>query len=115
MNAALNYDHRRETRIPHKMKVNFKCEDNFLIEYSGNLSQNGIYLICKRPLSPGTRLELQFKLGGKSKNHRVCVLGEVIWINNSDQIERGMGIRFINLDEISKEKIHRLIRRIAVL
>jgi uncharacterized protein (TIGR02266 family) len=115
MSLSASSELRRETRVPHKMKVNFQCEENFLIEYSSNLSQNGIYLTCKRPLSPGTRLELQFKVEEKSRPHFVSVLGEVIWINNSDKNESGMGIRFINLDEISKEKIQNLIRRIAVL
>ena len=112
---------RKDNRVELQLMVDYKCEDNFLFEYSSNLSQNGIFLLTQKPLSPGTRLELRFDIEDQSDApYTIKVLGEVIWVNvlktrksSADQV--GMGIKFVNLDAVSKEKIRALVKRIAIL
>ncbi|MFH1728208.1 MAG: TIGR02266 family protein [Pseudomonadota bacterium] len=116
-------DKRETTRVPVKLRVDYKCKDNFLFEFSSNLSQNGIFVTTNKPLDPGTRLDVQFKLeADMSDAHTVNALGEVIWVNipkdkkgKALDGQVGMGIRFLNLDELSKDKIKALVKRIAVL
>jgi uncharacterized protein (TIGR02266 family) len=108
---------RKEKRIPIKLRVDYQCKDNYLFTYSKNLSKNGIFITTKDPLSPGTKLELQFTLSEPKKN--INVLGEVIWINeknkNDPHNQPGMGIKFVNLDIASKDLIEAEIKRVAVL
>ena len=68
-------------------------------------------------MSPGTMIDLQFTLPDTEK--AIEVLGEVIWTNpvrpDAKNHNPGMGIRFVNMAEIDKEKVLTLIKRIAVL
>ncbi|HLG19904.1 MAG TPA: TIGR02266 family protein [Bdellovibrionota bacterium] len=111
-------EQRGSKRIPVKLKVDCQCEGNFLFENATNISEHGIFIETTEPMSAGTMVDLQFTLPEERK--AVEVLGEVIWTNpvrpNRQQNHNpGMGIRFVNMKEVDKEKILTLIKRIAVL
>jgi len=100
------------------MKVDWQAEGNFLFENATNISEHGIFIETKKPLDPGTKLNLQFKIPDSKTN--VEVLGEVIWTNPvrpeaGKNHNPGMGVRFVNLSEIDRETILSLIKRLAVL
>ena len=108
---------RGSRRVPVKLKVDCQCEGNFLFEDATNISEHGIFIETKDPMSPGTMIDLQFTL--PEDERAIEVLGEVIWVNpirpDTKNHNPGMGIRFVNLAEIDKEKVLLLIKRIAVL
>src|ERR1051326_3465024 len=99
-------DNRSATRDPVNLKVDWKVEGHFLFENSTNISEQGIFVETKKPMEPGTMLNLQFKLPDTAGT--IEVLGEVIWVNQirpgqTDHPNPGMGVRFVNLKEIDKE------------
>lgn len=111
-------EQRSSRRVPLKLKVDWKAEGTFLYENATNISEHGIFVETNEPLAPGTMIDLQFTL--PEANAKIEVLGEVAWANplrpaKKDNLNPGMGIRFVNLKELDKETILSLIKRIAVL
>ncbi len=116
--SSENKDKRTSTRVPVKMKVDWKSEGNFLFENATNISEHGIFVESDDPMKAGTMLNLQFSLPDVPKK-KIDVLGEVIWTNpvrrdRSAVHNPGMGIRFVDLKDIDRETILSLIKRIAV-
>jgi uncharacterized protein (TIGR02266 family) len=111
-------EQRGTQRVPIKLKVDCQYEGNFLFENAINISEHGIFIETREPMPAGTMIDLQFKLD--EGDRAVEVLGEVIWINpvrpeGEKNHNPGMGIRFVNMKEIDKERVLSLIKRIAVL
>ncbi len=109
-------EQRTSKRVPLNIRVDYTCQDNYLFEYSSNLSDNGIFIKTDSPLDPGTKLTLHFAINnGKDE---IKTKGEVMWINrptDGKENQGGMGVRFMQLNEESQEKIRNLVKRIAVL
>lgn len=109
-------ERRRENRVPIKIRVNYKCEDNFLIEYTTNLSPSGIFIKSSNPPKIGTKLELHFK--PEDKSEEITAMGEVMWVNTpkDPNIETpGMGVKFTKINSDAKERIINLLKRVAIL
>ena len=111
-------DKRTTKRIPIDLQVDYEYEGNFLFENATNISEHGIFIETTSPQQPGTSVKLQFKLPASEK--KIEVLGEVIWVNPhragaSKDYNPGMGIKFVNLKEVDRDKILSLVKRIAVL
>ena len=105
---------REGQRFPFRIRVDYKSKEIFLFEYSENLSTSGIFLNTPEPLVPGTHLELQFTPEGGDEI--ISVAGEVIWVNaGKDSTKPGMGIKFVDINKRTREKITNLVRRLAVL
>jgi type IV pilus assembly protein PilZ len=109
---------RKTKRVDLMLKVDCQYEGNFLFENATNISEHGIFIETREPKLPGTMINLRFQLPEGEK--RIDVLGEVIWVNpyrpgSGKDYNPGMGIRFVNLNEIDKDKILTLVKRIAVL
>ncbi len=111
---ARAFDKRREPRIPIQLKVDVESgSDHYLFEYSSNLSQNGIFIQTADPLMPGTSVNIQFLLPDESL---IRTRGEVIWASIDDEEdEPGMGIRFIGLDDLDRNKILEAFKKLAIL
>jgi len=104
---------REDIRIPIQLKVNMEYPNNhYLFEYSSNLSQSGIFIQTDDPLSPGTHVHLQFSLPDQ---HLIRTRGEVIWVNDDDESEPGMGVKFLGLSVEDRERILTAIKKIAIL
>lgn len=109
---------RKHHRLPLKFKVDWKSEGHFLFENATNISEHGIFIETNEPMPPGTPVELQFTLPNTSK--KIEVRGQVIWVNpvrkpTDLNHNPGMGVRFENLNEIDRDTILALVKRIAVL
>ncbi len=96
------------------MRVDWKCEGHFLFENATNISEHGIFVEINKPLPPGTLLNLEFSL--PDSKEKIKAMGEVIWVNSlKGDSNPGMGVRFVNLNDIDRETILTLIKKIAVL
>ena len=72
-------EQRESNRVPVNIRVDYACADNYLFEFSSNLSANGIFIKTDSPLEPGTRLTLHFSINeGKDE---IKSSGEVMWVN----------------------------------
>ena len=107
-------ERRMNERFPIRIPVDCGCKDNFLIEYSSNISQNGIFITSENPHPPGTNLELVFT---DTTGTSMKIKGSVIWINarKDANSKPGMGIQFMDLSDRDKERLLQLVKRIAVL
>lgn len=106
---------RKAQRVPLKVKVDYQFAGNFLFEYASDISQHGIFIETSDPLPLNSKVTLQFRLPDTKKN--VEVAGEVIWVNSNQESSKnpGMGVKFTRINEIDKDLITSLIRRLAVL
>src|ERR1043165_5294181 len=127
-------ERRRSPRVLVDLEVDCASEDNYLFAYITDISATGIFVRTTSPEEPGTHLnlrllgemELEFERRSREdqddQGERVALEleGEVIWVNpfrpgTPDNLQPGMGIRFVNLDSELRERLFELIRRFAYL
>ena len=74
--------------------------------YAENISQGGLFVSAKMPLTVGERFPVEFVLpDNKTKVRCTC---EVVWRRNygkNDLISGGMGIKFVDLSTQAKQVI----------
>ena len=103
-------------RIPLEREISFRVPrfENFVTEYSANISATGIFVRTKEPLDPGTDLNLEFKVADDWK--LIKGRGRVIWIRTREEgpdKPAGMGIRFLEMDPQSRRLIHWMVDKHA--
>jgi uncharacterized protein (TIGR02266 family) len=103
---------RDSRRVPIAAKVAFKFErfSGFISEYSANISPTGMFITTNKPEPPGSVLDFEFQLGDGFDLIRGK--GEVVWIRavaEGPSRPAGIGIRFLELSEGSKELIYRIV------
>ncbi|MFL6199051.1 MAG: TIGR02266 family protein [Thermoanaerobaculia bacterium] len=103
---------RDSRRVPLAAQVTFKFERfaGFISEYSANISPTGMYITTNQPEPPGSVLAFEFQLGDGFEI--IQGKGEVVWIRaiaEGPGRPAGMGIRFLELSEGSKELIYRIV------
>ncbi|HYG61605.1 MAG TPA: TIGR02266 family protein [Thermoanaerobaculia bacterium] len=104
---------RDSRRVPLETRVQFKFDRffGFLSEYSSNISPGGMFINTQQPQPPGTVLDVEFSLG-EDGFQLIQARGEVIWVRKEDQgpgRPAGMGLRFLELSDGSKELIYRMV------
>jgi uncharacterized protein (TIGR02266 family) len=110
-------ERRAAPRVLVDLEVDYASEENYLFAYITDISATGIFIRTTAPEAPGTRLNLRF-----SSEHSgpIEIEGEVIWVNPyrpgiPDNLDPGMGIRFVSLDNELRDRLLDLIRRFAYL
>jgi uncharacterized protein (TIGR02266 family) len=103
---------RDSRRVPIAAKVTFKFErfSGFISDYSANISPTGMFINTNQPEPPGSVLDFEFQLGDGFEIIRGK--GEVVWIRAAAEgpsRPAGIGIRFLELSEGSKELIYRIV------
>jgi uncharacterized protein (TIGR02266 family) len=81
-------EHRVETRVPIRVRVEYEARSDFLDDYTSNISLGGMYMRSPSPLAVGTRFRLRFRLPGRDKPIETYAV--VRWVTE----EEGMGIQF---------------------
>ena len=119
MPSTKTAERRGSPRVKVRAHVGYDIEsgDTFLFEYTDNLSEEGIFLETKRPLEPGTRLNLCFH--APDDRPAINLLGQVSWINEfrpeGENPNPGMGIRFIKISRNDRDRLIHLVNKKAVL
>ena len=109
MNSA---EKRVSPRIPIKINVNFFLEGDYLISLSKDISPDGMFLSTESPINVGQSLELSFKI----ENMKFNVNAEVVWVNYRGPLQdKGMGIRFTEMNTKTKEMLLHAATRVAIL
>jgi type IV pilus assembly protein PilZ len=112
-NAAERREHQRfDTSIA----VDYASGETFLFAYLQNISEMGIFIRTDHPARVGTRLRLRFQV---EHGEPLTLDGEVTWINplraSGDNLNPGMGVRFIELSADKREEVVGLVRTVAYL
>ena len=110
-------ERRRSTRYRVKMQVDYSSGENFLFSYIDNISDMGIFISSSNPLRPGTSLTLRFTPQGSIRPFEIK--GRVVWNNpyhkNGENLNPGMGVRFVGVTEEQKKKLQEVIKTIAYI
>lgn len=108
-------DRRSADRVDVTWSVDCETEDTFLYANITNISEVGIFVRTDEPLEVGTRLTLKFAPPGS--RDALVLKGQVQWINPIRMLASnpnpGMGIRFIDLSQESRERLIDAVRTIA--
>jgi type IV pilus assembly protein PilZ len=109
-------DRRIFDRYEVEWSVDCVASDTFLFASITNISEMGIFVKTIEPLRMGTRLRLTFAPPGTTPFQ---LEGSVAWVNalraDGDNLNPGMGIKFINLKLDQRERLVEVIRTIAYL
>jgi type IV pilus assembly protein PilZ len=109
-------DRRVHQRFDTAIAVDYASGETFLFAYLTNISEMGIFIRTNEPLKVGTRLRLRFQV---DDGDPLVLDGEVTWINpyrpNGENINPGMGVRFIQLTAERREQVVALVRTVAYL
>lgn len=116
MTADDDSDRREHDRFDTRLEVDYRSGENFLFSYIQNISEMGIFVRSDEPLPVGTELDLRFHPEGEEP---VELRGQVAWVNpvklGGDNINPGMGVRFLGLTPELRERLVALVRTIAYL
>jgi type IV pilus assembly protein PilZ len=108
-------DRREHARFDVSIEVDYQDGETFLFSYIQNISMMGIFVRSDAPLPIGTRMDLRFHHEG----HQLSLHGEVMWVNpyrtDGDNLNPGMGVRFVDLTAEDRERLVSLVRTIAYL
>lgn len=109
-------ERRIHQRFDTSIAVDYASGDTFLFAYLTNISEMGIFIRTNEPLVVGTRLRLRFQV---DESDPLVLEGEVTWINpyrpKGENINPGMGVRFIQLTPERREQMVALVRTVAYL
>ena len=100
-------DRRRHPRTPLSILVQFRLNtlEDFLSEYSVNLSPGGMFIRTSSPHAEGDIVFLQFELKDGSK--LIEGMGRVVRVNPPGP-DAGLGIEFLNFDDESMALIEEI-------
>ena len=108
-------ERRAADRIEVVWSVDCETEDTFLYASITNISELGIFVSTREPLEIGTELTLRFSPPGARE--AFVLSGLVQWVNPirvlADNLNPGMGVRFVNLNREDRRRIVRAIRTFA--
>jgi uncharacterized protein (TIGR02266 family) len=103
-------DRRIASRLPARFLVEYEHLEDFLIDYSANLSIGGMFIQTTRPLPVGTRFRLRFKIPGRARP--VETEGVVCWVIPPDHPgpeKVGMGIKFFELQPADQKSVEKML------
>ncbi|PKN46929.1 MAG: hypothetical protein CVU59_04530, partial [Deltaproteobacteria bacterium HGW-Deltaproteobacteria-17] len=95
------------------MTIKFKADtlEEFVERYGVYVSQGGIFVRTKKPLSVGSLVDFEFKL--QNGGALLKGMGTVVWTREHDPARRGapagMGLRYDSLDEESISILTRIL------
>lgn len=115
-------DRREYERYDTELSVDWTSGENFLFSYIANISEMGIFIRSDDPVPVGTELKLRFGLDRDAESAnggRLELDGLVVWVNpvkpGGDNLNPGMGVRFVGLTADQRERVVDLVRTIAYL
>ncbi len=108
-------ERRVHARFDTQIHVDCRNGENFLFAYITNISEMGIFIRTDQPSEIGTELDLQFSHDGIELDIR----GEVVWVNpirpGGENLNPGMGVRFLDLTPELRESVVSIVRTVAYL
>jgi type IV pilus assembly protein PilZ len=110
------HERREHVRFETAISVDYASGETFLFAYLQNISEMGIFIRTDHPARVGSRLRLRFNV---DEGEPLTLDGEVTWINplreTGDNLNPGMGVRFIELTPDKREHVVGLVRTVAYL
>jgi type IV pilus assembly protein PilZ len=98
-------------RAPIELKIDYKRLNSFFADYTKNISRGGTFIGTPKPLPIGTAFSFQITIPGLPS--AVHLLGEVSWVRE-DNVQPGMGIRFIFADESERKEFESAVEKLMI-
>jgi uncharacterized protein (TIGR02266 family) len=100
----------RRVPLERRITLKFQHRDGFINEYAANVSLKGMFITAWVPEPCGSVFLFEVQVADRQR--LIHGVGEVVWIREAEESpERpsGMGIRFLKLDEASREVIDGMV------
>ncbi len=104
----LRLRHRASLRVPVEMGLFFCHGDTYAPANLKNLSQGGLFVTSDVAMSTGDTLTLYMPNLGGGYELLFETPVDVVWTSAHNENPRGMGLRFHNLDEPTREQLDQL-------
>jgi type IV pilus assembly protein PilZ len=108
---------RSAKRVEVMWSVDCETEDTFLYASITNISEMGIFVRTDEPLAVGAELQLSFTPRGDEP--AFTMQGRVQWVNRvhvfGENLNPGMGVKFVSLSLEQRERLVATIHTIAYL
>jgi len=121
-------DRRHAPRVLVNLDVDYGNADNYLFANIRDISATGIFVSTNSPVEPGTRLNVRFTPSHNTTPRDTDVAhpdvldleGLVMWVNahrpsDHDSLNPGMGIRFLELNDTQRKRLHDFIKTFAYI
>ena len=99
---------RLDARYDSALKVTYQTAQDFVVDYTRNISTGGIFVDGKRVPPVGSKI--LFQLFPPGQDEPIELSGEVAWQRPGG----GFGVRFTNLTTEVRERLNKLVRTIAI-
>ena len=98
-------DERRDERFDASLKVSYNSFNEFITEYTTNVSKGGIFINTKRHHEMNEEVELALTVPGL--DNPLIIKGKVvrIKIHNVPEDEAGIGVQFTDMDATSRKAL----------
>ncbi len=94
------------TQLSILVQFRFNTFEDFLADYSSNLSPGGIFIRTDEPREEGSVIYLQFSL--KDGSRLIEGMGKVVRVHPPGHRDPGMGVEFVSFDDDSMELIQEI-------
>ena len=89
-----------------RLAVSYETMDDFLIDYTSNVSLGGIFLETEQTLPTDRPLQLQLQL---PDGEVILAEGTIQWTSSEGVLPQGVGVHFTVLSVRNQRRIQRLI------
>lgn len=101
---------RAHDRLRFSVTVDVKSDDNFYTGLTENISEGGLFIVCRAPWPVGSEMDIALKV----KDSEAVELRAVVrWVREDDinngGIPPGMGVQFVGLDDATRNTIQAFI------
>jgi len=103
-------DQRRHDRAAVTLVVEYEGADDFVNDYTENLSSGGIFINTAREIEVGTEVKLVLSFPGLL--HQISLAGIVRW-TRAEPEDNGVGVEFANYEGKARDELEELIARVA--
>ena len=98
MSGPLSIERRTNRRLPIRVLVEYESTEDFLFDYTANISIGGMFIRTNEPLEMGTRFRMRFRLPDRKKLiETYAVVRWVVSPADPGMMEPGMGVQFDDL------------------
>ncbi len=103
-------DRRYQRRLPVRITVEYKEMEDFLTDYTANLSIGGMFIETDEPLGVGTHFRLRFSV--PNREAPIDTVAEVRWAQGKtagSPMAPGMGVRFQELSPADQTAVQDML------
>jgi len=109
--VAVDIELRTNRRLPIRVMVEYETTEDFLIDYTANVSIGGMFIKTSKPLALGTRFRIRFRLPNRGRPiESYAVVRWCLTPEKSGCMAPGMGVQFEELCRRDFTDVEEMVR-----